>query len=317
MNDLPQLPAYPNDELANLDLPGLINLMIVDEDRVPRNVIDECARRGDTMVDHLSRQVDDSRDWYGESSGEWWLKLHAVMILGLIPTERAGLLLVKFMRRMSREEDHDLQDWLASCWPALFQNKPESVLQALHAFCEDCAVDWYIRVNAFDAVVAAARRRGNDALEQALEWLAGIVANEEEDWNLRLCTGNTLLDFPRIQYRSMLEDMVVRQSGFGVHFSQEEVERTYVTMQDKADRERFNDPWKFYSPSEIAERQQRWEKEDAENDARERGGDYGYDETTYVRPEPKIGRNDLCPCGSGKKYKKCCLSKDEAGDSIF
>ncbi len=22
----------------------------------------------------------------------------------------------------------------------------------------------------------------------------------------------------------------------------------------------------------------------------------------------KIGRNDACPCGSGKKYKKCCLS---------
>jgi SEC-C motif len=26
----------------------------------------------------------------------------------------------------------------------------------------------------------------------------------------------------------------------------------------------------------------------------------------------KIGRNDPCPCGSGKKYKKCCLDKDEA-----
>ncbi|MBF8264557.1 MAG: SEC-C motif domain protein, partial [Dehalococcoidia bacterium] len=26
----------------------------------------------------------------------------------------------------------------------------------------------------------------------------------------------------------------------------------------------------------------------------------------------KIGRNDLCPCGSGKKYKRCCLVKDEA-----
>jgi preprotein translocase subunit SecA len=25
----------------------------------------------------------------------------------------------------------------------------------------------------------------------------------------------------------------------------------------------------------------------------------------------KIGRNDPCPCGSGKKYKQCCLSKDE------
>ena len=25
-----------------------------------------------------------------------------------------------------------------------------------------------------------------------------------------------------------------------------------------------------------------------------------------------VGRNDLCPCGSVKKYKKCCLVKDEA-----
>ncbi len=27
---------------------------------------------------------------------------------------------------------------------------------------------------------------------------------------------------------------------------------------------------------------------------------------TYRRAEPKIGRNDPCTCGSGKKYKKCC-----------
>lgn len=25
-----------------------------------------------------------------------------------------------------------------------------------------------------------------------------------------------------------------------------------------------------------------------------------------IRKEKKIGRNDPCPCGSGKKYKKCC-----------
>ncbi|HEY8536793.1 MAG TPA: SEC-C metal-binding domain-containing protein, partial [Vicinamibacterales bacterium] len=26
---------------------------------------------------------------------------------------------------------------------------------------------------------------------------------------------------------------------------------------------------------------------------------------TLRRDEPKVGRNDPCPCGSGKKYKKC------------
>jgi hypothetical protein len=31
---------------------------------------------------------------------------------------------------------------------------------------------------------------------------------------------------------------------------------------------------------------------------------------TVVRPGPRIGRNDPCPCGSGKKYKKCCLGKN-------
>ncbi len=30
---------------------------------------------------------------------------------------------------------------------------------------------------------------------------------------------------------------------------------------------------------------------------------------------PKIGRNAPCPCGSGKKYKKCCMQKDEAARS--
>ena len=27
---------------------------------------------------------------------------------------------------------------------------------------------------------------------------------------------------------------------------------------------------------------------------------------TVKREAPKVGRNDACPCGSGKKYKKCC-----------
>jgi uncharacterized protein len=30
---------------------------------------------------------------------------------------------------------------------------------------------------------------------------------------------------------------------------------------------------------------------------------------TFTRSGPKIGRNDPCPCGSGLKYKKCCLDK--------
>lgn len=34
-----------------------------------------------------------------------------------------------------------------------------------------------------------------------------------------------------------------------------------------------------------------------------------YNESRIIRNENKIGRNDPCPCGSGKKYKKCCINK--------
>jgi len=30
----------------------------------------------------------------------------------------------------------------------------------------------------------------------------------------------------------------------------------------------------------------------------------------YVRSRPKTGRNEPCPCGSGLKFKKCCLGKE-------
>ena len=34
-----------------------------------------------------------------------------------------------------------------------------------------------------------------------------------------------------------------------------------------------------------------------------------YSNVPYQRDIVKIGRNDPCPCGSGKKFKKCCMGK--------
>ena len=36
----------------------------------------------------------------------------------------------------------------------------------------------------------------------------------------------------------------------------------------------------------------------------------------YERESPKIGRNDPCPCGSGKKYKKCCGRSESEGGTV-
>lgn len=36
----------------------------------------------------------------------------------------------------------------------------------------------------------------------------------------------------------------------------------------------------------------------------------------FVRSAPKVGRNDSCPCGSGRKYKRCCSEADAVKRSV-
>jgi hypothetical protein len=82
--------------------------------------------------------------------------------------------------------------------------------------------------------------------------------------------------------------------------------------------------WYCFSESAQQERE-RWETREAEQiaDAEEWsealfGGpllDYdltGEGQGTIRREAPRVGRNDPCPCGSGKKYKKCCLNNPPA-----
>ncbi len=39
-------------------------------------------------------------------------------------------------------------------------------------------------------------------------------------------------------------------------------------------------------------------------------------QTPFRRETPKVGRNDACPCGSGQKYKRCCLNSGSTSTSI-
>jgi uncharacterized protein YecA (UPF0149 family) len=66
----------------------------------------------------------------------------------------------------------------------------------------------------------------------------------------------------------------------------------------------------FYDEEHIRRRQDRWKEEEAIEETEE---DYEDEPEEIVEPffqeTPKIGRNSPCPCGSGKKYKKCCMKK--------
>lgn len=287
----------------------LIARMRGEEDRVARETVDACARLGDAMVAALRPVVLGDRE-ADDTLGDWWLRLHAVMILGLVPTDAAGCLLVEAMRDMDEAEDDNLQDWLSGDWPALFANKPDSVLPAARALAEDRGHDWYIRGNSADVVVAAADRAGPAVLDAELAWVAAIAADESDDRDMRLTMGNLLLDLPRPRYKALVEDLARGEPQFGARFRQDDVDAAYMKGDDPEWRRR-PEPWQFYAPGAIARRQERW----AEEDARRRRPEARPESAapmirgTFIRATPKVGRNDPCPRGSGRKYKHCCLAR--------
>ncbi len=298
-------------ELATLDEPALIDILRRSGDRAPRNLIDACAARGDAMVQALASVLSAPAFWSDDiDDGNWWLRQHAAMILGLIDTENAGRELVALMRRLDREDDDNTQDWLAGNWPALYTNKPVSLAPELRRLAEDRAHDWYIRINAAETYLALAQRGGESVFETALDWAAAMAADEQEEWTLRLNLGGELLDSPRPRHRLLLEMLASRQTGLGKHFEARDIEDSYARGVDAPEWERFTNPWAFHDPDVIRARQERWAEEEARRPENEQQGEvlpFQDWAAPYVRETPKIGRNDPCPCGSGKKYKKCCL----------
>lgn len=299
--------------LETLNNLQLIELMTQHNDRVPRNVIDESAKRGDSMAQALEERThvtvyDDLED------GQWWMHLHAIMILGLMEGQKAADALLSYFDMMEKNNDDNLQDWIVGYYFALSKNKPDCYFNQLKDRCLQKALSQYVKVAYAQTLVAHAQQQGEQPLENMLDWVVDRVTSDEEEEEYRLAlAASILLDMPRQRYRFLLEELAKQQTGIGTYFGIKDVERSYSNPNTQPEWERFSDPWSFYTPKEISERQKRWAEESKirnKEDFSMSSNSYfdrDNDVETFVRDTPKIGRNDPCLCGSGKKYKKCCL----------
>jgi hypothetical protein len=188
------------------------------------------------------------------------------------------------------------------------RNKFAHVRDRLREIAADRSFEEFMRSEAADCVTAAAQQEGTQTLETALDWVAALAGEDADEKVFRYLAGNLLLDFPRQRHRPLLERLAHMQRAdgpFGRHFDESDIERAFAQGDDPP-WNRFADPWRFYDPVAIAARQKRWAEEDAEMLLDDEPPQ------PVIRSSPKIGRNDPCPCGSGKKYKKCCLPAGEA-----
>ena len=301
----------PEEELLAMDESALMTVVTSSDDVLPFPVITECASRKDAIVPLLRRHLDNDVHWGDEvDESDWWALLHAVFILGLVPGEASAQALLDAFRRITFDENNDLSDWLSSCWPALCRDKMEYTTAPLKQIAENPELRWYARCQAVDCVLAAAAENGDAALEKAIDWLAAMCSNAAEDPEFRVIAGHGLLDFPRERHRLIMDalvDLQEPQSLIANAYRRDDVQQAFDSG-DQPEWQRFDNPWQFYDLDEIERRQERWLREtgDLEPDLHDPIG-HGAAQP-YVRVQQKIGRNEPCPCGSGRKFKKCCMS---------
>lgn len=169
-------------------------------------------------------------------------------------------------------------------------------LEPLKALATNLYANEYGRGAAITALarLAAWAERPRESIVDVLLWLAreGLERQPNRTWDTLAIDAVDLEArevFPEIR-RAYEEGLVDPQSMAPAELEEVELMPAGDQLRDTQDR---------YPPiDDVAEAIAWWGAFDkSQSSARE---------VPTVRVSPKVGRNDPCPCGSGKKYKKCC-----------
>ena len=307
MGAIPAPPAFDNTELAAMSYAELFDLLLNLGDKVPRSLFDAAVAKGDALLPLLSQLIEDDAAW--EDDGDlWWGLHHAIHILGALPDKAAGEALIRAMLKANRYPDHGLWDGFADKWPAMFANKSEDVIAPLQAIVRGADNDPFLRISAMEALLSRLAHQDPDAMETEIDVIADIMASAPLGAMMSQLIGHILLANPRDRHRNFLEETAKNYADQRFRpFDLKDVTRAFEKAPTGTARRQPPDPWSFYDDKQIRSRQRRWIEEHQRAAEQDFPLNFSDPNIPYEREAPKVGRNDPCPCGSGKKFKKCCL----------
>ncbi len=234
----------------------LISLLYTEEDRLPREAIDEFVQRGERMVKPLAEIVSDEKSWY-RIIPEGWAIYHAVYILGAIGTSstiEALLLALRF----SDESDNIL---IHTDLPSIFGRIGPPALKGLWKTATDETLRWNTRNTAFEGI-AAITLHYPEAEQEAFSLVHSLLVNPQLTPMVRKRAGTILVEFLREEYitdliafaREEREHAEKDKSYLSWCYDDDDVEKMFQCGSKQI--EHYTREWlSFYDPQEIESRQ--------------------------------------------------------------
>jgi len=232
-------------------------------------------------IPELITMLTDEDLWYAEStSDEVWAPIHAWRVLGQLQAVDAIPVLLDQLYRI----DDDDNDWVGEEFPDVFAMIGISAIPSITQYLAEAEHGLFARVCAAHSLANIGKRHA-DARQSCLTSLEDQLPHyRHTDPTLNGFLVSYLLELNAVEALPTIQQ-AYRDACIDVSITGDcedaEIELG-VRKERKTPRPRFG----LYGFPEVSQHSA---------PARER--------------KKKIGRNDPCPCGSGKKYKKCCLNK--------
>jgi hypothetical protein len=265
-------------------------------------------RNAEKVLGVLAEKIEDL-----ESNPKAWMEIFAVKMAGEMRLEPAIPLIIAKLREGDEEDE-----WLnEQCESALVKIGGDA---AIHAVAEmyrhgdermrraACFVLEHVHSDL--AVATALEFLPNEKDPSTRAFLAGGLASHFAFETIEPLRQLVLDGTYDSSYTDVKRDVVIAATLMNVEFPEreswrEELEIKWLEMESKrlereADRLREEIRQAKLQTARLERENRLLARQYAEQD------DY---EDENPRSKNKIGRNDPCPCGSGKKFKKCCLKK--------
>jgi hypothetical protein len=304
------------------------------------DIIEALARSGREQTELVLRMVDYD---FGDMDPDLivWMDLFVIDLAGAMRLEEAMPTLVEGLH----ETDIDLAD---ACVSALGRIGGDEVVRALADEWPDAGTDFRLSAASVlediptDLSVESCLRFLADEEDDLVQFfLAGALVSQLDDRAIdsvrefliaqekltldcsdlrnRLVLASTILGVSFPEYDLWYADAVKDHWGRGNRGSfrmRDNLSQGYSDEEEGT--EDFDDEWEDEDEDAWEDEEEYGDESDDEDDFPRRRSyseedeDEDWPAAAPIRNEERhVGRNDPCPCGSGKKFKKCCLKKQQ------
>ena len=292
------------------------NLKYNKDGKFQKESIIEARKKKEEVTEALLTELDkvaNNVEKYAKEE-DYFLPLYAMFLLAEFKEKRAFPIITKLITKKQKAVDSLLGGITTEGLDSILASTFDGNVKCLYDIITNLKVNEYIRGNAFEALEILNKYNmitTEDIIKMIDKMLSGKLKEDDS---------------------IVISDIVVYISRNQIYDKIELVRDLYnqnrVDIQMIGDYDQFIDD--IYGKIDYHEKKEMIEdtvtylswwacfnqnEEDKEEDFFKKIGEFvkkeKQKEQLEIKKTKEIGRNDLCPCGSGKKYKKCCMNKKE------